>query len=107
MTAATERETLRTSRLHFQLARRRIAMSVDRIRQEPVIRHGQAESAVRVGTVVRVPWPDLSKAKIAEHDEEDEDAGGTPNPGRRARLQAAQPPQLRSFRGRASKAAAT
>ena len=39
-------------------------------------------------------------------------AGGTvaaPNPRRRARLQAkpAQPPQLRSFRGRARKAAAT
>ena len=53
--------------------RHRIVMSVDRIRQEPVIRHERAESAVRVGTVVRVPWPDLSKAEIAEDEEEDED----------------------------------
>ena len=53
--------------------RHRIVMSVDRIRQEPVIRHERAEFAVRVGTVVRVPWPDLSKAEIAEDEEEDED----------------------------------
>ena len=56
--------------------RHRIVMSVDRIRQEPVIRHERAKSAVRVGTVVRVPWPDLSKAEIAEDEEEDEDSQG-------------------------------
>ena len=39
-----------------------------------MIRHERAESAVRVGTVVRVPWPDLSKAEIAEDEEEDEDS---------------------------------
>ena len=56
-----------------------IVMSVDRIRQEPVVHHEQGESEVRVGTVVRVPllWQKL--AKSWEADEEEEDAAESPN----------------------------
>jgi len=47
-------------------------MSVDRIRQEPVIQHEERKSAVKAGTVVWVPWRDLKKAQFA-HEDGDED----------------------------------
>ena len=54
-----------------------ITFEVDHIRQEPVIRHEQAKSKVKVGTAVRVPWRNLSKADFTEEaefdDEEDVD----------------------------------
>src|SRR5262249_42895435 len=46
--------------------RHRIVMSVDCVRQEPVIRHEQAQSKVNKGTVVRVPWGNLAKADLAD-----------------------------------------
>jgi DNA topoisomerase VI subunit B len=67
--------------------RHRIVMSVDRIRQEPVIHHEQGESKARVGTLVRVPWRNLSKAQfgdgaesiaVGEDEFEDEDAENSP-----------------------------
>src|SRR5262245_4877435 len=39
-----------------------IVMSVDRVRQEPVIQHEERKCKVKAGTVVRVPWRDLKKA---------------------------------------------
>ena len=52
--------------------RHHIVMSVDRIRQEPVIQHEERKSKVKAGTVVRVPWGDLKKAQFA-HEDGDED----------------------------------
>jgi DNA topoisomerase VI subunit B len=62
--------------------RHRIEMSVDRIRQEPVIRHEQKESKVMVGTVVRVPWRGLARAQVidADADLEEEAAEGLDSP---------------------------
>jgi DNA topoisomerase VI subunit B len=51
--------------------RHRIVMSVDRIRQDPVVRHEQGKSEMRVGTVVRMPWRDLSEAEFDDEDDED------------------------------------
>jgi len=42
-----------------------ITFEVDYVRQEPMIRHEEAESKIRVGTVVRVPWQNLAKADFA------------------------------------------
>jgi hypothetical protein len=67
--------------IHFQ---------VDHVRQHPVIRHEQGKSEVTVGTVVRVPWPNLAKDQFTEEDEavedeeedeEDEGAEGPNSPG--------------------------
>jgi Histidine kinase-, DNA gyrase B-, and HSP90-like ATPase len=61
--------------------RHRIVMSVDRVRQEPVICHEQGESERSVGTVVRVPWRNLAKTDFDDVDEdefEDEDAENSP-----------------------------
>ena len=44
----------------------RIEMSVDRVRQEPVIQHEVDLSPVRVGTVVRVHWPLVSASIIRD-----------------------------------------
>ena len=44
----------------------RIEMSVDRVRQEPVIQHEQDVSQVKVGTVVRVHWPLVSASIIRD-----------------------------------------
>src|SRR5262245_3498436 len=50
-----------------------ITFEVDHVRQEPVIRHEQAQSAINKGTVVRVPWRNLANADFAdEADIEDE-----------------------------------
>src|SRR5215813_1152590 len=50
-----------------------ITFEVDHVRQEPVVRHEQAQSEVKVGAVVRVPWPNLANADFAdEADIEDE-----------------------------------
>jgi hypothetical protein len=38
-----------------------------------VIRHEEAESKIRVGTVVRVPWRNLAKAEFDEFEEEEVD----------------------------------
>src|SRR5215813_7281842 len=43
-----------------------ITFEVDHVRQEPVIRHEQAESEVKKGTVVRVPWRNLANADFAD-----------------------------------------
>ena len=53
-----------------------IYLEVDDVRQEPVVHHGQEKSAVKVGTVVRVPWS--SKADEGEDADEglSEDEGG-------------------------------
>ena len=50
-----------------------ITFEVDHVRQEPVIRHEQAESEVKKGTVVRVPllWRNLAKADFADDREEE------------------------------------
>jgi Histidine kinase-, DNA gyrase B-, and HSP90-like ATPase len=57
--------------------RHRIIMSVDRVRQEPVIHHEQSDSERRsVGTVVRVPWRNLAQADFddeVDFVDEDED----------------------------------
>ena len=51
-----------------------INLEIDHIRQEPVIRHEQEKSSVKVGTIVQVPWRNLSKAEFIDEDEEiDED----------------------------------
>jgi plasmid stabilization system protein ParE len=68
--------------------RHRIVMSVDRVRQEPVIRHEEDESERSVGTVVRVPWRNLAKADFddaAEDEFEDEDTENSPRSIRDAR----------------------
>ena len=44
------------------------------MRQEPVIRHEQAESEIRVGTVVRVPGRNLAKAEFDDETDVDEEA---------------------------------
>jgi hypothetical protein len=53
-----------------------IHFEVDHVRQEPVIRHEQEKSEVTIGTVVRVPWPNLAtqfaNKDEVDHDEEDE-----------------------------------
>jgi Histidine kinase-, DNA gyrase B-, and HSP90-like ATPase len=49
--------------------RHTITFEVDRVRQMPVVRREQAESKVTVGTVVRVPWGNLAKARLADEDE--------------------------------------
>jgi DNA topoisomerase VI subunit B len=46
--------------------RHAITFEVDRVRQMPVVHHEQAESKIAVGTVVRVPWRNLSKADFAD-----------------------------------------
>jgi DNA topoisomerase VI subunit B len=43
-----------------------IAFEVDRVRQEPTVRHEQSQSEVKTGTVVRVPWRNLAKARLAD-----------------------------------------
>jgi hypothetical protein len=43
------------------------------VRQEPVIRHEQAESEIRVGTVVRVPLRNLAKAEFDDETDLDEE----------------------------------
>jgi DNA topoisomerase VI subunit B len=48
-----------------------ITFQVDRVRQEPVIRHEQEKSKVKVGTVFRVPWRDLSDAEFDDDDDLD------------------------------------
>jgi DNA topoisomerase VI subunit B len=50
-----------------------ITLAVDQVRQEPVIRHERAESKIRVGTVVRVPWPGLAQAELDDEAEEEVD----------------------------------
>jgi len=58
-----------------------IHFEVDHVRQEPAIRHEQEKSAVTVGTIVRLPWQNLSKAEFADEDEgagEDEDSENSP-----------------------------
>jgi hypothetical protein len=67
--------------------RHRIVMSVDRVRQEPVIRHEPARSKINKGTVVRVPWRNLAKADLADEadiedqtDWEEESADGPNSP---------------------------
>jgi DNA topoisomerase VI subunit B len=52
--------------IESQGSRHTIRVSVDRVRQEPVIAVHEAESIVKNGTVVRIGWPDL-----ASSDEED------------------------------------
>src|SRR5262245_36824118 len=50
-----------------------ITFEVDHVRQEPVIHHEQAESEVKKGTVVWVPWRNLANADFAgETDSEGE-----------------------------------
>src|SRR5262245_22937409 len=51
-----------------------ITFEVDHVRQEPVIRHEQAQSEVTVGTVVRVPWRDLAGADFADEADDFEDS---------------------------------
>jgi DNA topoisomerase VI subunit B len=48
-----------------------VKFEVDRVRQEPFIRHDQGRSELKSGTVVRVPWRDLSNADPAFDDDED------------------------------------
>jgi DNA topoisomerase VI subunit B len=67
--------------------RHAITFEVDQVRQEPVIRHEQAQSNVNKGTVVRVPWRNLAKADLAEEgdiedqaDWEEEPAEGPNSP---------------------------
>jgi hypothetical protein len=50
-----------------------IHFEVDHVRQHPVIRHEQGKAEVTVGTVVRVPWPNLAKDQFTEEDEAIED----------------------------------
>ena len=52
-----------------------ITFEVDHVRQEPVIRHEQAESEVKKGTVVRVPllWRNLAKADFADEADVEEE----------------------------------
>jgi DNA topoisomerase VI subunit B len=50
-----------------------ITLEVDQVRQEPVIRHEEAEAKITVGTVVRVPWPDLAKAEFADETDPEEE----------------------------------
>lgn len=42
--------------------RHRISMRVDRIRQEPVIKHSTETISARRGTLIKVGWPDLSRS---------------------------------------------
>jgi DNA topoisomerase VI subunit B len=50
-----------------------ITLEVDHVRQEPVIHREEADSNIRVGSVVRVPWRNLEKADFADEIEEEED----------------------------------
>ena len=69
--------------------RHAITFEVDRVRQEPVIRHEQGKSKARVGTVVRVPWRNLDKAEFTDGEDDftvdveeedlEEEAAGTLN----------------------------
>src|SRR5262249_9489854 len=43
-----------------------ITFEVDHVRQEPVIRQEQAESGVKKGTAVRVPWRNLANGDFAD-----------------------------------------
>jgi hypothetical protein len=52
--------------------RHEIEMSVDRVRQEPVVRHRKAASKVETGTVVRIPWKGLSQAQFDDPEAEDD-----------------------------------
>jgi hypothetical protein len=52
--------------------RHEIEMSVDRVCQEPVVSHRKAASKVERGTVIRVPWEDLSRAQFDDPELEDE-----------------------------------
>ena len=49
-----------------------ITLEVDHVRQEPVIHREEADSNIRVGTVVRVPWRNLEKADFADETEEED-----------------------------------
>ncbi|MBI4326841.1 MAG: ATP-binding protein [Chloroflexi bacterium] len=40
-----------------------ITVAVDRIRQEPVLRHDQQACDVKTGTVVKIHWPDLASSE--------------------------------------------
>ena len=53
-----------------------ITFEVDHVRQEPVIRHEQAQSEVEVGTVVRVPWKNLAKVNFADETDDFEEEEG-------------------------------
>jgi hypothetical protein len=46
--------------------RHTLDFSVDRVRQEPVVEHGQEPSFVKTGTVVKVFWPDCSRTILDE-----------------------------------------
>ena len=43
-----------------------ISLTVDRIRQEPVIEHLVGPSDVRIGTLVRLQWPDAARSLLAD-----------------------------------------
>ncbi len=51
-----------------------IQFEADHVRQTPVIHHEQEKSKVKVGTVVRVPWRNLSKAEFADETDDDNES---------------------------------
>jgi DNA topoisomerase VI subunit B len=51
-----------------------IQFEVDHVRQTPVIHHEQEKSKVKVGTVVRVPWRNLSNAEFADETDDDNES---------------------------------
>jgi len=54
--------------------RHEIQFEVDHVRQTPVIHHEQEKSKVKVGTVVRVPWRNLSKAEFVDETDDDNES---------------------------------
>jgi len=59
-----------------------ITLEVDHIRQEPVIRREEAESKIRVGTVVRVPWRNPAKAEFADETDFEEEVDWEEEPAK-------------------------
>jgi DNA topoisomerase VI subunit B len=49
--------------------RHTICCTVDRIRQEPVIEHQESPAEIKIGTALRVRWPDSPRSKLADLDE--------------------------------------